>query len=64
VGGYTRAVSGQQPGKHVPAKQTTECPLLGSRLLMMEQLDYKNGMAVFFYVVRVEVIFGTMLDLS
>jgi hypothetical protein len=49
MGGYTRAVSGQRLGKHVPAKQTTEqCPLLGSKFSIMQQkLDYNNGRAVF-----------------
>jgi hypothetical protein len=42
------AVSGQRLGKHVPAKQTTEQRLLlGSGFLIMEQLDYNNGRAVF-----------------
>jgi hypothetical protein len=44
----TRAVSGQWLGKHIPAKQTMEQrPLLGSRFLIMQQLDYNNGRAVF-----------------
>jgi hypothetical protein len=34
--------------KHVPTKQTTEQrPLLGSRFLIKQQLDYNNGRAVF-----------------
>jgi hypothetical protein len=48
MNGYTRAVSGQRLGKHVPEKQTTEQrPLLGSRFLRMQQLDYNIGRAVF-----------------
>jgi hypothetical protein len=47
-GQYTRAISGHQFGKHVPMKQTTEQrPLLGNRFLIMQQLDHKNGRAVF-----------------
>jgi hypothetical protein len=46
--GYTRIVSAQRLGKHFPTKQTTEQrPLLGSRFLIMQQLDYTNGRAVF-----------------
>jgi hypothetical protein len=57
MGGYTRAVSGQWLGKHVPAKQTMEqCWLLGSRFLIMQQLDYNNGKAVF-YAVRAERLY-------
>jgi hypothetical protein len=44
MGGYTRAVSGQRLGKHVPAKQTTEQrPSQGGIFLIMQQLDYNNG---------------------
>jgi hypothetical protein len=46
MGGYTRDLSGQRLGKHVPAKQTQR-PLLGSRFLIMQQLDYNNGKDVF-----------------
>jgi hypothetical protein len=38
MGGYTRAVSGQRLVKYVP--------LLSSRFLIMQQLDYNNGRAV------------------
>jgi hypothetical protein len=48
MGGYTMAVSGQWLGKQVAAKQTTEQrPLLGSRFLILQQLDYTNGRTVF-----------------
>jgi hypothetical protein len=46
--GYTRNSSGKRLRKHVPAKQTTkQRPLLGSRLLIKQQLDNNNGRAVF-----------------
>jgi hypothetical protein len=48
MGGYTRVISGQRLGKHVPVKQTTkQCPLLGSRFLIMQQLDYNKRRTVF-----------------
>jgi hypothetical protein len=48
MGGYTRAISGQRLDKHFPTKQTTEQrPLLGSGFLLLQQLDYNNGRAVF-----------------
>jgi hypothetical protein len=48
MGGYTRAVSGQRLGKHVTAKQTTgQRPLLGSRYLIKQNLEYNNERAVF-----------------
>jgi hypothetical protein len=54
MSGYTRAVSGQPFDKHLPTKQTTEQrPLLGSRFLIMQQLDYNNRRAVF-YVANAE----------
>jgi hypothetical protein len=39
MGGYTRAISRQQLGKHVP--------MLGTRFLIMQWLDCNNGRAVF-----------------
>jgi hypothetical protein len=43
VGGYTRTPYEQRLGK-----QTTEQrPLLGSRLLIMQQLGYNNGRSLF-----------------
>jgi hypothetical protein len=47
MGGYTRAVSGQQLVKHVPAKKTEQCQLMGRRFLIMQPVDYNNGKAVF-----------------
>jgi hypothetical protein len=58
MGGYIRAVSGPRLDKHVPAKQTTGRPFLGSRFLIMQQLDYINGRIVFFYVVRAERLYA------
>jgi hypothetical protein len=46
--GYVRAVSGQRLGKHIPVKQTREqLPLLESRFIIVQQVDYNNGGAVF-----------------
>jgi hypothetical protein len=59
MGGYTRAVSGQLLGKHVPANHT---PLPGSRFLIMQQLDYNNGSAAFSTWSVPEVISGTRLE--
>jgi hypothetical protein len=46
MGKYTRALSGQQLSKHVPVKQTQHL-LLGSRFLVIQQLDYNNGSGAF-----------------
>jgi hypothetical protein len=48
VGRYNKAVSGKRLDKHVPVKQTTEQrQLLGSRISVIEELDYNNGKFVF-----------------
>jgi hypothetical protein len=66
MGGYTGAVYEQLFGKQVPAKQTiAQRPLLGSRFLTMQQLDYNNGRSVF-AVWSVPRCYkqGTMLELG
>jgi hypothetical protein len=47
MGGYTRAVSRQRLGKHVPVAR--------QQILIMQQLDYNSGKAVF-YVIPAEML--------
>jgi hypothetical protein len=42
------------PGPFLGSGSVNTFSLLGSRSSIMQQLDYNNGRAVFFYVVRAE----------